>query len=158
MAKHSFAYGVFTVGRYKSGPSIHKLYVKDAKGQFVGGTLRKQVFRDVFRPRRMWRVTVGHDWVVHGEYTCTKIQAWDTSKIRLRTRMKLEGWAGQVREHSAGTIRRDHAGYGKYVKEKGGWKATATPWFDWTVDVGWDSVPYDRRLIGKVEGPRSERL
>lgn len=162
MAKHSFAYGVFTVGRYKSGPSIHKIYVKDARGRFVGGALRKQVLSDVFRPKKMWRMTIGHDWVVHGEYECVKIQAWDRSKIKLRARRVLEGWNDKVKKKSAETIFEEHGDiYRDYIKEGGGWKRLADPWFDfggWVVDMELEQVPLDKKLIGKSEGPRSEKL
>lgn len=66
MGKHSFAYGVFKVGKYKSGPQKGKFYVQEIKeahhkgGPFVDKATRKRVFKDVFGPKPKWLcVTMG---------------------------------------------------------------------------------------------------
>jgi len=83
MARHSFPYGVFNVGRYKSGPLKGRVYVQDNRGRFVGGDLRKRVLKDVFGPKKPFRITVGNGVSATGLRLRITYQKWSRRRSEL---------------------------------------------------------------------------
>lgn len=155
MARHVFAYGSFNVGRYKSGPRKHDIYVQDQRGRFVGGELRKQVLRDVFAPKRTWRLTLGLNWVVQRSYYSTKIQAWG-NRAWLRAQRQVRGWDRKVLRKAMEDFISYYPDHAKYVDLKNlKWRDWVAGWFPWEVNVAWDLV--SRRGRG-VEGPGTEEV
>jgi len=157
MARHSFAYGTFILGRYKSGALKHKFYVKDAAtGQFVNKATKKQVLKDIFRPRRIWRLTKAFNvpWQTQrpqGFYYSVRWQRWDSSKVRNEAywRLNKDRILKEMEKIVLDEIEKD-TGKRYKTRDLSGWGS---------LNSAHERVTWDRKTIsrGKVVGPVFER-